>query len=234
MAKAAAKRKEERPTEGAKDPTRRTTRDAAATRGAILSAAIAEFARDGFGGARVDKICRRAAVNERMLYHYFGSKELLFRSCIEKVYEDLVTAEASLELDGTDPREAMRSVIAFTWNYYRAHPELISLLNTENLHGGVHVRSSERIEGFASPQIRITEDVLRRGVAAGLFRQDVTAVELLVTIMSICYFPLSNRWTLAKYLRQDIGEDAAGEAWLDHATRLVLDFLGSRATLGSE
>lgn len=208
---------------------RRAARDAVATRGAILSAAIAEFARDGFGGARVDKICRRAKVNERMLYHYFGSKELLFRSCIEQVYEDLVAAEKALDFDGLEPREAIRRMVSFTWNYYRTHPELISLLNTENLHGGAHVRSSERIESFSSPQIRMTEQILQRGVAAGVFRDDVTPMQLFVTIMSICYFPLSNRWTLANYLRRDIGGEAESEAWLQHAVRVALDFLERRS-----
>ena len=50
---------------------KRNSRDAEATRAAILQAAIAEFAREGYGGARVDKISQRAGANERMLYYYF-------------------------------------------------------------------------------------------------------------------------------------------------------------------
>ena len=51
------------------------------TRTRILSAALKEFAAKGFAGARVDNIARRAAINKRMLYHYFGDKEGLFRPC---------------------------------------------------------------------------------------------------------------------------------------------------------
>ena len=49
------------------------------TRERILSAALKEFAAKGFAGARVDAIARRAAINKRMLYHYFGNKEKLFQ-----------------------------------------------------------------------------------------------------------------------------------------------------------
>ena len=52
------------------------------TRERILSAALKEFAANGFAGARVDAIARRAAVNKRMLYHYFGDKAHLFREVL--------------------------------------------------------------------------------------------------------------------------------------------------------
>jgi AcrR family transcriptional regulator len=38
----------------------------------------------GFAGARVDAIARRAGINKRMLYHYFGDKEALFRAVLRK------------------------------------------------------------------------------------------------------------------------------------------------------
>src|SRR5271154_1993381 len=50
----------------------------------ILSAALAEFAAKGFAGARVDLIARRANINKRMLYHYFGDKEGLFKFVLRR------------------------------------------------------------------------------------------------------------------------------------------------------
>ena len=58
-------------------------RDPDATRARILKAAKAEFARKGLSGARVDDIAARARSNKRMLYHYFGNKEELFRITLE-------------------------------------------------------------------------------------------------------------------------------------------------------
>jgi AcrR family transcriptional regulator len=74
------------------------------TRERILSAALKEFAAAGFAGARVDMIARRAAVNKRMLYHYFGDKEHLFREVLRlKMAEQQARAET---LSG-DPAEAL-------------------------------------------------------------------------------------------------------------------------------
>ena len=60
------------------------TRNPGRTRERILSAALKEFAAKGFAGARVDAIARRADINKRMLYHYFGDKEKLFRAVLRQ------------------------------------------------------------------------------------------------------------------------------------------------------
>ena len=65
--------------------------------------AAAEFARKGLGGARVDDIAARAKVNKRMLYHYFGNKEDLFRITLEDAYAGIREAEAKLEIEKDDP-----------------------------------------------------------------------------------------------------------------------------------
>jgi TetR/AcrR family transcriptional regulator len=66
------------------------------TRERILAAALKEFAAHGFAGARVDAIARRADINKRMLYHYFGDKEDLFKAVLRrKISERDAWAEAS-------------------------------------------------------------------------------------------------------------------------------------------
>lgn len=53
--------------------------DAEATQARILAGAKKEFAKSGLSGARVDEIAVRTKANKRMIYHYFGNKEDLFR-----------------------------------------------------------------------------------------------------------------------------------------------------------
>jgi AcrR family transcriptional regulator len=74
------------------------------TRERILSAALKEFAAKGFAGARVDAIARRAAINKRMLYHYFGNKERLFR---EVLHRKIAERQASAEGLSGDPAESL-------------------------------------------------------------------------------------------------------------------------------
>src|SRR2546426_1642747 len=64
--------------------TAKTSRNPQRTQERILQAAFKEFAGKGFAGARVDGIARRAGINKRMLYHYFGDKEALFREVLRR------------------------------------------------------------------------------------------------------------------------------------------------------
>src|SRR5918997_1851320 len=110
-------------------------RDPQATRQALLTAAIAEFAAKGPAGARVDEIARRAGVNKQMVYHYFGNKDDLFRAALEEVYGRIRTRERALNLTDLPPVRAMESLVGFSFDYLAEHPEFIALLNDDNSYG---------------------------------------------------------------------------------------------------
>src|SRR5947207_2041343 len=80
------------------------TRNPERTQERILQAAFKEFAAKGFAGARVDCIARRAAINKRMLYHYFGDKEALFREVLRRKIEQ---RQAWGVATPDDPRESL-------------------------------------------------------------------------------------------------------------------------------
>ena len=87
-----------------KDSAGATARNPERSRERILAAALKEFAAKGFAGARVDFIARRAAINKRMLYHYFGNKEGLFKAVLRrKIAERQAWAD---NLSG-DPAESL-------------------------------------------------------------------------------------------------------------------------------
>ena len=201
---------------------RKPRRDAEATRERIFAAATREFASHGFGGARVDRISRRARTFDRMLYYHFGNKEQLFRVVLEGAYENLWAAEERLDLARADPVEAIRELVAFTWQYYVDHPEFVRLLNSENLQQGKNVRRSSRVGKLSSPFIRIIEDLLARGAKAGVFRQGVDPVKLYITIAALGYFYVSNRYTLTHFLGVDLMGEKERKAWLQHITSVVL------------
>ena len=91
-------------TRPAKNSAGAATRNPQRSRERILAAALKEFAAKGFAGARVDFIARRAAINKRMLYHYFGNKEGLFKAVLRrKITERQAWAD---NLSG-DPSESL-------------------------------------------------------------------------------------------------------------------------------
>ena len=171
------------------------TRDADATKARILAAAKSEFARLGLGGARVDEIAEKASANKRMIYHYFGNKEDLFQAVLEEAYLDIRSAEQGLDLDHLAPREALETLVRFTWGYYLDNPEFITLVNSANLHRGRHLETSERTRTASRRFVTMVRGILDRGVADGVFRPGIDPVQLNITIAAIGYYYLTNRFT---------------------------------------
>ena len=198
-------------------------RDPDRTRARILGAATREFARYGLGGARVDRIAERAGANKRMLYYYFGDKDGLFLAALEERYAHIRNAERSLELEQSDPRTALRRLVEFTWNYYLEHPEFLTLLNSENLHKGRHVRNSKRVRDLHSPFVETLGAVLRRGEKARLFRAGIDPVQLYISIAGEGYFYLSNRYTLSRIFGRDLMAPRALAARARHIEQTILN-----------
>src|SRR5258706_5344345 len=203
----------------------RPTRDAARTQAAILEAATQEFARHGLGGARVDRIADRAKTNKRMLYYYFGGKEDLFLAVLERAYEHIRGEEQQLHLTNLPPVAGGTELVVFTWNYFVAHPEFMTLLNSENLHRAQHLKRSRKIRAMHSPLIATLSEVLARGAREGVFRRGVDPVQLYVSIAALGYFYLSNNHTLSTIFGRDLLAARAKGARLAHIKSLVLGYL---------
>jgi AcrR family transcriptional regulator len=199
------------------------TRDPDRTRRRILDAATAEFARAGLGGARVDRIAARSGANKRMLYYYFGSKEALFLAALEESYARIRSAERDLDLEHSDPREALRRLVDFTWRYFVENPEFMTLLNSENLHKGRHVKRSRRVREMHSPLVETLRAILRRGERAGLFRRGLDPVQLYISIAGEGYFYLSNRYTLSRIFGRDLMDRRALASRARHNADMILN-----------
>lgn len=201
------------------------SRDADRSQKDILDAALGEFAEHGLGGARMDRIAQRAAVNKRLIYYYFGNKESLFLAVLERAYENIRGQERQLNLAQVEPTEAIRRLIAFTWDYYLAHPEFLTLLNSENLHRARHLKQSAKVQTMNSPLIQTIAEVLERGSKLRVFRAGVDPVQLYISIAGLSYFYLSNSYTLSTIFdRALLGAKAKVER-LSHMTDLVLGYL---------
>lgn len=200
-------------------------RDADLTRGRILAAAKVEFARKGLGGARVDGIATRARANKRMIYHYFGSKEQLFTAVLEDAYADIRRAEQKLQLDRLEPEAAIATLVRFTWNYYLANPQFLTLVNSENLHKARHLKDSQLIKSVSRPFVAMVKEIIDRGVEAGVFRPGVDPVQLNITIAAIGYYYLTNRFTGSIVYNRDLMDPAMLEARLQFNVDTVLRLL---------
>lgn len=208
------------------EPTTRTTgkgqpkkRDPERTRNRILKAAKVEFAKYGLGGARVDRVAARSKANKRMIYHYFGSKEQLFQVVVEEAYLDIRAAERKLKLDEVEPEEAIRQLVVFTWHYYLKHPEFLTLVNSENLHRGRHLKKSAKIKEVHNNYVEMVRGILKRGERARVFRRGIDPIQFNITVAAIGYYYLTNRFTSSIIYDRDL---AAADA-LDERLAFNLD-----------
>src|SRR5215208_7234628 len=179
-------------------------RDADRSQATILAAARDEFAQHGLGGARMDRIAERAGLNKRLIYYYFADKEKLFQAVLEQAYRDIRDEERQLRLLDLKPAEAVRRLVEFTWNYYLAHPEFLTLLNSANLHKARHLQASRRARQMNSPLIETLAEILERGRKDGSFRGGVDPLQLYVSIAGLSYFYLSNSHTLSAIFGRDL------------------------------
>lgn len=203
-------------------------RDADATKARILAAAKSEFARLGLGGARVDEIAEKAKANKRMIYHYFGSKDDLFRAVLEEAYLDIRQAERELQLDDLAPNAALEKLVRFTWDYYLENPEFIRLVNSANLHQGRHLEGSERLRTASRQFVDMVKKILERGVADGSFQPGIDPVQLNITIAAIGYYYLTNRFTGEILFERDYMTPEALDERLTFNIRTILSLVSRR------
>lgn len=160
---------------------KRIERNPGRTRERILAAALTEFAAKGFAGARVDCIARRARINKRMLYHYFGEKEVLFREVLRR---KIAERSAWLASAPEDPVESL----SLRFQLACRDPEWIRMLEWEALHWGERtvIDEDRRKAGFARAVQRI-----RRWQAEGLLDDTFDAAQLLLSLLALTAYPLA-------------------------------------------
>ena len=151
------------------------------TRERILSAALKEFAAKGFAGARVDAIARRAAINKRMLYHYFGDKERLFR---EVLHRKIAERQASAEGLSGDPAESL----PFWFKLSCKDADWVRLLEWEALQDA----DNQLIDGTGRRSLAIQAlGRIRQQQALGHLSGEFEPGQLLLAMRALTLFPLA-------------------------------------------
>lgn len=203
-------------------------RDAEKTKASILKAARDEFCEQGFNGARVDAIADRAKANKRLLYHYFGNKEALYEAVLLDAYQEIRRGERELRISQYDPVEAVDRIIRFTFRHFLANPWFPRLLSVENLQNARFVKRIKNVEEIRSPIVAELHEIVKRGHAEGTFRTDVDPMQLYISIISLCYFYVSNMATLSVVFGKDLNQFALIQDREAQAVQMVIDYLRAR------
>jgi AcrR family transcriptional regulator len=157
---------------------RKPRADAARNHDRVLEAAKAVF---GAGGpeASLEAVARRAGVGIGTLYRHFPTREALFEAVYRREVEQLADLADQLRSDPA-PTEALR-------RWLRANVELIA--TKKGMLAALALAAHSPTELYAYSFDRLSKAVgvlLHRAVAAGEVRADVSAEDLLRTLVGMC------------------------------------------------
>ena len=199
------------------------------TRRKILAAAETEFSEKGLYGARVDDIARSAGVNKSMLYAYFGSKEALYKTVLEAVYQRLNQWEAPIiacanELDG---QEAIRKLVNLYFAYLRENETYVRMVMWENLHRARYF-DEQGLAQVRNPIRRALRQILANSQAQGVFREGIDEKQVLMTLFACTYNYFSNLYTMDRVLGVSLRAPEEMEQRAESIAQMLIAYLKRR------
>jgi AcrR family transcriptional regulator len=112
-------------------PSGPRSRKGVETRARLVSAAKEVFENDGFLDARISDIAERAGLSHGSFYHYFESKEEVFREVAAEVDQRLVAPLNDVILDASShapPYERILEAIRLHLESYRAEARIMGVI----------------------------------------------------------------------------------------------------------
>jgi AcrR family transcriptional regulator len=179
----------------------------------VLLAAIELFAERGYHATTTRDIVTRVGMSTGAMYAYFRSKEeLLFEVCLTG-HRGVMTALAEAAEAGTDPAGQLAGMVR-TFSIYHARFHTIAKIVHDELYGlsEEHLAQVLDVRRHTSA---LMDDVIRRGVAAGVFTvPDVAGVGR--ALLSLCV-------DVARWYQPDHGStpEELGELYAELALRMV-------------
>jgi AcrR family transcriptional regulator len=133
----------------------------------ILAAAIRIFSEYGYKGASMRMIAKRAEISVGGLYLYYKNKDDLYLTLMKSRLDDLTGKTREALKDIKDPADALRTFLTLRLNYAREHREIILALGRDpGFDFGIEIKKE-----FFKQQRNVIEEILRKGISSGKFRE---------------------------------------------------------------
>ncbi len=195
-------------------------RDPDRSRAAILDAAELLFAEQGYEASSLADVGLRAGVSRGTPGYFFGSKAELYRAVLERCFDQVRTAVRSgrdRTLSGSHaPEEILEGAVSDYFDFLSERPNFVRLIEREALSGARQLRD-------ATPPLSAGQEALA-AIAAELGLDPAPsgdAAQLLLSIISLCWFPVVHADTVAAAVGVDTSSAAAREQRKRHVIALV-------------
>jgi AcrR family transcriptional regulator len=202
-------------------PASARSRKGARTRARLVEAAKEIFEEHGLLDARISDITARAGLSYGSFYHYFDSKEALFREVAEDVdarltapVDEVILARGS----GATPQDRLREAIRRHFESYRDEARLLGVIEQAS-RLDAEVRAS-RTERHRQNSARIAESIRQ------LQKRGLADPELDPTIAAAALGSMTYRFAELWLAQGQV--DCDFDAGVDTVTRLFVNALGLR------
>lgn len=153
----------------------------------IVVAARARFLREGVDGASLRTIAADAKTSVGMVYYYFKTKDDLFITVVEEVYDALIR-DLELEMGkGATVDDKLRRAFVRIGHMSELEMTTVRLFVREAL--GSTARLERLLPRFMSGHVGLLLGTVGGGVAAGAVRQDIPVPILMMTSFAMGLAP---------------------------------------------
>ncbi len=199
----------------------------ARTRARLLEAAKEIFEEDGFLEARISDIAERAGLSHGSFYHYFDSKEEIFREVAELVEERLSAPLGGVILDAeshASPQDRIREALRRHLDSYRREARIIGVIEQmARSDKQVNAVRMERHQRYAQQVAASIKNLQQRGLADRDLDPEVASAAL---------GAMTSRFPEMWLVHGEV--DCSFDKAVDQLTRVFVNALGLAKTAAGE
>jgi len=194
------------------------------TSAALLDAAEEVFAQQGFDGASVREITRRAKVNLGAITYHFGSKAALFGAVVQRAQQGLLEAiEAAAAVPGR-PTQRLERIVRAHFGFLSEHPRFRRLILQVLL---MDKDLPEAALGYLRRAMAVVWATVAEGQAAGEIRDGDPRL-LSIAVMAQPLMLNVVRPILRRGPQLDLDDPAVRDLVLDNAIQFIRRGLAPR------
>lgn len=199
------------------------------SRAAILDAAERLFAEQGFEATSLNQVGATAGVSRGTPGYFFGSKLDLYQAVLDRSFAEVREAvregRARALASAQNPDTILAGAVSDYFDFLAARPNFIRLIEREALNGG---RLPEGLSHLSAGQEALAAISAELGLDAS---PSGDAAQLLLSIISLCWFPLIHARTVAPAVGVGLEDAADLEQRKRQVISLVLHGLRGQPTL---
>ncbi|SMB84675.1 transcriptional regulator, TetR family [Desulfonispora thiosulfatigenes DSM 11270] len=192
------------------------------TKQKILVEAEREFAKKGPYASSINVISERSTINKRMIYHYYHSKEELYKEVLRMNFNKIkIIVGEKVCINQNDLIACIKQLIKDYYYFLRDNENYVKIMAWEET-SGAEVAKNVIPDTFLIIYDRL-QDIYYEGVKQGIFKEQIDLNQLVISVSGLCFFTFARKEVLYNLWVDDL-ETKLNER-LEHIYSLILNTL---------